>query len=177
MPIYKRLSERPKKNVDQLMPLVDIVILSESNNPLLKECITSFKKHAQGLGSIYIIENSSLHNKSCIKKITPSGACLKFLLTKTDIAQQIKLCLENKNHYVLFAQDTDILTTSLNLMYCAKQLEKTKAHAFYFSYDLDVFGGIQQSRSSLTCEQIVEDIYAWKFSCYEPCLNSFSSNF
>jgi hypothetical protein len=69
--------------------------------------------------------------------------------------------------YVVLSSDQHVFKNVISFTACAKELERTKAKAWYLNMDLATFGDTSIP-SALPCEQISENIYAWKCSCFNP---------
>jgi len=76
------------------------------------------------------------------------------------------------NNYVLFVDAHTIFKKPVDLAQCIELLERTYAHSFHLSVSLSDFGYPHIPEQKLPCEQLWDDVYAWRFSCAEDIVNN-----
>lgn len=76
------------------------------------------------------------------------------------------------NNYVLFVDPHTMFRRPVDLTACIELLEKTYAHSFHLSVSLRDFGYPGIPEQKLPCEQLWDEVYAWRFSCAEHIVNN-----
>lgn len=145
----------------------------------LKKCCKCLK----GLGNIYVLHSSSnkdnnlqtdsvFYNYSNKNNLTTKDNLPNvFLIDEqdTNFRQQLLSHLENnKNNHILLTHTNKLIDKPINLNSCIATLEETFAYGFYLNVDLNTFEKKGSPVHALPCEHIVDDIYAWKFNCFNP---------
>ncbi|MCX5922335.1 MAG: glycosyltransferase family A protein [Candidatus Dependentiae bacterium] len=143
-PQYPLLNEPTTQSNYEQPKRADMLIFADTNKEALEMLLDSCIENIKAIGTIHVVE----HQKHTIQEI-------KSLINAMT------------NDYILIAHNNVAFTKPVDLSTCIKTLDTTYAHAFYFGLGLNDFGDPQQ-KITLPCEQIIDDIFAWKFSCFEP---------
>ncbi len=173
-----RLERQPSAPVGQpithrLAPLTDAkadcIIFSQNNPHGLEQTLKSFEQHIKGLGTIYVLYESSVDTKKVYQAVQNNYTNVLFFdfslevseANKADVWDALEKFFEE---YIVFANDKYVLTHPVDYAKCIHLLEKTGAYGFYLSLDNNLF--YDSEKNEMVRAQVIEDGFcAWKFLC------------
>lgn len=148
-------------------PSTDVIIISH-NAQRLENYLMSlhiFTMDAKKIYVLYDTNNAATYN--ALRVAYPHVTFIAHDITCKSQATAFSNAVAQATEYVMITSDTQHLKKALSFAQCIKELERTKASAYYMSLDLKAFGD-SALVSTLPCEHLAEDIYAWKYSCFKP---------
>ncbi len=159
-PVYNNLTSDEQTGADLL------IFSHNHSHHELATLLDSCYAMATGINDIYVFyDDSAQHYQSLIKRFpdvifvqSPENSNITSLLATT---------LPDMNHYLILTTPQTAFTQPVDVQQCINTLNSTYAYAFYLKPSLGDFGDFQHI-SILPCEQIVDDIYTWKFGCFQP---------
>lgn len=145
----------------------DLLIFADHcNQNELSDFISSCYAHAHGLENIYILHSQNSHDYASLRRTFPELIFLE-VPDGHNVSSIVSQALRTMNNHVILSDGNSPLNKNVDLGACIKILDSTHAYGFYFQEHLSSFGDATQPWA-LPCEQIIDDIYAWKFNCFTP---------
>lgn len=155
---YSLLKEQISSVQKKESVLTDVLINATSPNSLSK-LLQSISHHVKNKDKIYIFINDK--DASLFEKMRQSNKGFTWIeYNKNNIATIMQRLVVNK--YVLLLHDSKKINDTILIHEDINIIEQTNALALFYDIDLATFGNwfIPQS---LTCEQVYNNFYAWKF--------------
>ena len=155
-------------------PCTDVII--QSDNPQnLANYLMSLYIFTVDAKDIFVLYNADkTEDYAGLRVQQPTINFIAHDGTDQSLSAAFRQAASSSKQYILITKDTHPIKKPISFTACVNELERTKAKAWYLALDLQAFG-VQSSVSILPCEQIVEDMYAWKCSCFKPSHQSLAA--
>lgn len=148
-------------------PSTDVIIISR-NAQRLENYLMSLHIFTIDAKNIYVLYDANQETTyNALRASHPNVTFIAHNATSDSQATAFNRVLAQATDYVMVTSDTQHLKNVLSFAHCIKELERTKASAWYMSLDLEAFGN-PTTVANLPCEQITENMYVWKYSCFKP---------
>lgn len=148
-------------------PCTDVIIQSSSIDNL-QNYLMSLNIFTIDSKNVYVLyDRSKTVDYHTLRTLYPTIKFIGHDATNQSIARAFEQAVSQATQYILITNDTQYIKKPISFTVCVKELERTKAKAWYFGLNLKAFGD-KAALSNLPCEQINEDMYAWKCSCFNP---------
>lgn len=138
----------------------DLVIYSKDRPLQLYAFLESVKKNAKGLGHLTVFYQSKDENfTKAYEEIKTAFPLYEFVKVLGDFKNQLLTAITAfPAHYILFAQDDQIVSEPIDLIECAREVQKRGAYGFFLN--------IGKNRThSIPLGNLV---YAWQFQAGQP---------
>lgn len=152
--------------------LASINFLIEASSPKnLKNYLDSTQRYINISENHFVLIPEEFQKKYA--KVKNEYPLIKWLIYNKKTLPDLDKLINSVN-YTILTHDKLTMNYAIPFKDCINHLEKTFAHAFFYSIDLSSFGD-PSKKGQLPCEQIINDIYAWKFECM-PSIISTNNN-
>lgn len=164
-PRYARL-EKPVELI-QTDCKADLVILADSlSAEQIKACLETYTHTMPELHDIWIM-HSQKNMISPLCAASPNIHCI-YIAQGDTFTKSFTSTINGMNDIIIITDGKQLLTEKRDLTACITLLKSTQAYAFYLGQSLASFGD-GNNILSLPCEQIKDNMYAWKFNSFMPC--------
>jgi hypothetical protein len=172
LPSYQLLEQKPTlpcpiANIHCPLARTDVIVASH-NAQQLENFLLSLAIFSADTKNIYVLYNSAQEDDYALLRAThPRVVFIAHHQEPQSFTQAFYKALYQTNDYVLLSSDVHHVKQAISYTACIQELERTRAQALYLSADINSFGN-PHNIVNIPCEQINEDIYAWKCSCFNP---------
>lgn len=148
-------------------PCADVIIDSH-DAASLEQYLMALHLFTIDVKNIFVLHNANKSDEyASLGAQYPAITLLAHDSTSNSMRNAFNSALVQSRNYIMLTTDSKPFKKVFSFTSCIRELERTRAKAWYLNVDLKTFGDVANP-SNLPCEQINEDIYAWKCSCFNP---------
>ncbi len=174
-PRYKKLADFRQQ---EKQTRVDLIVISHDSPEPLKQFLESITYYKLDFSHIFVLYTPTLYPWYADLRTTYEKEYSKLqqlykgitFINVTQLKDALMQCVAWSHEYIVLAQDTLSIKSTVNIIECAQLLAQTYAYGFYMSLDKS---SIQQSYVAY----IRDNICAWQFGQVCPAIAPLNFNF